>query len=70
MKKKYVFIKKFITNEGYIPEGTEIVFFRDGIYMNGGLLQPSYYNIIQNIIDNDALRKEYLKECNIIYNKI
>ena len=67
MNKKYVFIKQFKTNEGVIPEGSEI---RGSIYMNGCMLHPAYNNMIMNIINNPKLRKEYLIEMDIIPNKI
>lgn len=70
MNKKYVFIKPFKTNEGVIPEGSEIIIFRGNVYMNGGLLHPAYNNMIMNIINNPKLRKEYLREVEIIANKI
>lgn len=70
MNKKYIFIKPFKTNEGVIPEGSEIIIFRGNVYMNGGLLHPAYNNIIMNIINNPKLRKEYLIEMDIIHNKI
>lgn len=70
MNKKYVFIKPFKTNEGVIPEGSEIIIFRGNVYMNGGLLHPAYNNMIMNIINNPKLRKEYLIEMDIIPNKI
>lgn len=70
MNKKYVFIKPFKTNEGVIPEGSEIIIFRGNVYMNGGLLHPAYNNMIMNIINNHKLRKEYLIEMDIIPNKI
>lgn len=70
MNKKYIFIKPFKTNEGVIPEGSEIIIFRGNVYMNGGLLHPAYNNMIMNIINNPKLRKEYLREAEIIANKI
>lgn len=70
MRKKYVFIKQFKTNEGVIPEGSEIIVFRGSIYMNGGMLHPAYNSMIMNIINNPKLRKEYLIEMDIIPNKI
>lgn len=70
MNKKYIFIKPFKTNEGVLPEGSEIIIFRGNVYMNGGLLHPAYNNMIMNIINNPKLRKEYLREVEIIANKI
>lgn len=70
MKKKYVFIKSFCTKEGVIPIGTEIILFRGNVYMNGGMLYPSYKSLILNLIKNKELKDEYLEEFKIINNKI
>ena len=70
MEKKYVFIKPYQTDMGTIPMGTEIIFFRGLMYMNGGIVQPSYVGIIQRVIDDDKLHDEYLTDMNIIRNKI
>lgn len=70
MKKKFIFIKTYKTSEGSIPEGSEIVFFRGNIYLNGGLLHPAYRKIIMDIVNNEAIKNQYLIEKEIITNKI
>ena len=67
---KYVFIKEFKTQDGNIPQGTEIILFRGFVYMNGRMVHPAYNNILMNIINNPKLHNEYLREVNIIYNTI
>ena len=67
---KYVFIKEFKTQDGNIPQGTEIILFRGFVYMNGGMVHPAYNNILINIINNQKLHDEYLREVNIIHNKL
>lgn len=69
-QKKYVFIKPYGTKEGIIPEGSEIIVFRDIIYLNGGMIHPAYQQVLMNIISNNNLNNEYLKEVSIIQNKI
>lgn len=67
---KYIFIKEFKTQDGNIPQGTEIRLFRGFVYMNGGMVHPAYNNILMNIINNPKLHNEYLREVNIIHNKV
>ena len=38
--------------------------------MNGGMVHPAYQKILLNIIQNEDLKEEYLKEVRIINNKI
>jgi hypothetical protein len=69
-QKKYVFKIPFIADEGTIPEGSEIIVFRDVVYLNGGMIHPAYQEILRNIIDTPSLNEKYLKELQIISNKI
>lgn len=69
-QKKYIFLKDYHGEHGKIPQGTEIIIFRGFLYMNGGMVHPAYQKILLNIITNDKLSKEYLKEVQIINNKI
>lgn len=70
MRKKYIFIKPFKCSHGIIPEGSEIVIFRGFIYMNGGMIQPVYNQVILGILNDPQLKAEYIKEADIIHNKI
>ena len=70
MRKKYIFIKPFKCSQGIIPEGSEIVIFRSFIYMNGGMIQPAYNQVIMGILNDPQLKKEYIREEEIIHNKI
>ena len=69
-QKKFIFVKEYQGQEGKIPQGTELIFFRGFIYMNGGMVHPAYQKVLLNIINNDKLKDEYLKEVRIINNKI
>lgn len=69
-QKKYIFVKEYQGQEGKIPQGTEIIIFRGFVYMNGGMVHPAYQRILLNIIANDELKNEYLREVRIINNKI
>jgi hypothetical protein len=70
MRKKYIFIKPFKCSHGIIPEGSEITIFRGFVYMNGGMIQPAYIQVIMGIINDPQLKEEYIKEEEIIHNKI
>lgn len=69
-QKRYVFLKDYKTQEGTIKQGSEVTLFRGFVYLDGGMLMPSYKSLIMNIINNDKLRDEYLKEVQIIANKV
>ena len=57
-------------DEGTIPEGSEIIVFRDVVYLNGGMIHPAYQELLRKIVDTPSLNEKYLKELQIISNKI
>ncbi len=67
---EYIFIKPYKAHDGVIPKGSNLREFRGFIYVNGGLISPSYARELRELIENDELRKEYLDKRMIIYNKI
>ena len=69
-QKKYMFKKAYITSEGTIPEGSDIIIFRDVIYFNGGMVHPAYQQVLRKIVDTPSLNEKYLKEVSIINNKV
>lgn len=69
MEKKYVFIKPFTNENGTIPQGSEIVLFRGFVYINGGICMGVYANILRELIENEKLRTEYLREFKIEKNE-
>lgn len=69
-QKKYVFIKDYVTQEGVIRQGSDLVLFRGFMYLNGGMLLPAYTKSLSILLDNPNLFREYLKEVEIIHNKI
>ena len=70
MHKKFVLKKDYTIKDGTLKAGNEIILLRDNIYYNGGMVMPSYYNIMRELIFNDKLRGEYLTEVAIIRNKV
>ena len=69
-QKSFVFIKDFRTQYGVIKKNSELRIFRGFMYLNGGMMPPSYEDIFVNLINDSSLRDEYLVEKNIINNKI
>jgi hypothetical protein len=69
-QKKYAFKIPFVVDEGTIPEGSEIIVFRDIIYLNGGMIHPAYQEMLRKIVDTPSLKEKYLKELRIIQNKL
>ena len=69
-QKKYVFVKDYVTQEGVIRQGSDLVLFRGLMYLNGGMLLPAYTKSLSILLDNPNLFREYLKEVEIIHNKI
>ena len=67
---KFVFKEPYSTQEGTIPQGSEIIIFRNTVYLNGGMIHPAYQKILRNIIDDKAMREKYLKQLPIIHNKV
>ena len=70
MQERWIFKKAFSNNEGTIPLGTEINFFRGQVFMNGYMVSPAYRKIIENFINDEKLRDEYLEKHRFITNKI
>ena len=69
-QRKYVFKIPYETNNGTIPEGTEIILFHGCVYVNGGLCTNYASKMLLIIINNEALRDKYLVRMKIINNKI
>lgn len=69
-QKRFVFVKPFRNHCGEIVEGAELTLFRGFYYINGGMILPAYVKYIEEILNNENLKREYLKEIPIIYNKL
>lgn len=67
---KYVFKKAYVTSEGTIPEGTEIILLRGNIFINGGLADLYSRHLLLGVIRDKAKCGEYLKRVQIIGNKV
>lgn len=71
-ERAFVFIKDYpIKGEsGVVNEGRELRFFRGGVYLDGGMLPPSYHSEFKRLVANDKERNEYLREIRIIKDKV
>lgn len=69
-QRKFVFIKDYVCQYGTLHMNDEIILFRDNVYFNGGMVTPGYRSILLNIVNNEKLRREYLKQVQIIQNKV
>lgn len=69
-QKRYVLLQDIEGREGIIPMGSEVTLFRGFVYLNGGMVMPSYAKMFTDILNDDTLREQYFMEVPITYNKI
>ena len=67
---KYVFKEAYQTQEGKIPQGSELIIFRNTVYLNGGMVHPAYQKLLIGIVNDKTKKDKYLKELPIIHNKV
>lgn len=69
--KRYKFVKELKVKEGTFPVGSEITVMNDRIFYNGGMIQPSFYDLFADLIEYETIKGfKYLREIPIPYNKI
>ena len=69
--KRYTFIKAYEAKEGTIPQGSEITVMDNGaVYFNGGLVHTAYQEMLKSMVDDKAMKNQYLRETPILYNKV
>lgn len=64
METKYVLIKPYTCQYGTLGEGTEIIYFRGQVYVNGGPIPSSFNDIFLNLIEDS----NYVKKVKIPKN--
>lgn len=69
-QKRYVLLQDIEGREGIIPMGSEVTLFRGFVYLNGGMVMPSYAKMFTDILNDDTLKEQYFMEVPITYNKI
>lgn len=65
MNEKYVLIKPYECQYGTIPSGSEIIYFRGQVWVNGGPIPNTYNDIFLELIRND----EYVRKIRIAKNQ-
>jgi hypothetical protein len=65
MNEKYVLIKPYVAGEGTLPEGSEIIYFRGQVWVNGGPVPSSYNKMFLDLIKNP----EYVRKVKINKNE-
>ena len=64
MNEKYVLIKPYECSYGTLPEGSEIIYFRGQVWVNGGPVPPSYNSMFIDLIK----KQEYVRKVEIQKN--
>ena len=65
MNEKYVLIKPYECQYGTIPTGSEIIYFRGQVWVNGGPIPNTYNDIFLELMRND----EYVRKVRIPKNQ-
>lgn len=65
MNEKYVLIKPYVCQYGTIPTGSEIIYFRGQVWVNGGPIPNTYNDIFLELMRND----EYVRKVRIPKNQ-
>lgn len=70
--RKFVFVKDFSTGnpDEVITTGSELYEVNGTIYFNGGMVIPSLQLFFEDLIKKEEDNPKYLKEVEVIYNKI
>ena len=64
MEEKYVLLKNCQIDGGVLSQGTEIMTFRGGYYVNGCIVAPIYYPSIRKVLEDPSNYKKYRIEKN------
>ena len=69
--RRFKFVKNLTVEEGTFLAGSEITVMGNRIYYNGGMIQPTYYDIFYDLIEYETNEGfNYLREIPIPVNKI
>ena len=58
----YRFKKPYTSGWGVIPEGREITFLNNGMYIDGMIIPEPYLSEMKNLFSNDEFRRNYITE--------
>ena len=65
MEEKYLLVKDCHIDGGTLKQGTEIMTFRGGYYVNGCIVAPSYYPSIRKLLEDPSNYKKYKLDKNV-----
>lgn len=65
MEEKYLLVKDCQIDGGILKQGTEIMTFRGGYYVNGCIVAPSYYPSIRKVLEDLSNYKKYKLDKNV-----
>lgn len=69
--RRYRFVKPLSVKEGNFRVNDEITILDGRIYFNGGMVMPTYYNLLSELIEYETNEGfNYLRQVPIPYNKI
>jgi hypothetical protein len=70
--RKYIFIKDYPygNNGEKIKKGSDLRFVREVAFVDGFMMLPGYRAMLAEVILNKDLKKEYIREEQIIQNKV
>jgi hypothetical protein len=68
--RRYILKKDYTCEFGTLPVNSQIDTYGDRIMFNGGMIEPQYYTVLENLIVSDDLRNKYLREVVVPINKI
>lgn len=58
MEEKFILIKPYVTSEGTIPEGSDIIIFRGQVYVNGGVIPRAYNEEFIALTKDETMTKK------------
>ena len=66
----YRFKKDYVCSMGKINEGREITYFNNILHLDGIMIPEPYATDIKKLFNDNNFVKEYIKEINVVKNKV
>lgn len=60
MREKYVLLKPYTTNEGTVPQNSDIILFRGQVYVNGGIIPQGYKEEFIRLTQDPSMTKKVI----------
>lgn len=69
--RRFKFVKSMKLHDGTFRAGDEITVMGERVFYNGGMVEPSFYNLLLDIVEKEMKNGwDYLREVPIPYNKL